>query len=371
MYYYYYLTPTIIISFLISCYVLNRCNILPHLQTSSGRYQHIDGLRGIAALLVVCAHSWRINQVGFINDEVLKANYYYNVNLGAIGVQIFFCITAFLFVGKILRSPETNWNIFFISRIKRLVPLYVFFLLLLIAIGATLTSKIDFNFLIQTMKVSTMGLMGNTYKLTGHNASDLTSILWTLPFEIKFYIAVPALCVALSTKRATLISLSAIVIVACLFMYLDEFNAWVYFIIGGLTALVNEKIKMNNTIKFSLKILFIPVVIALIYSCTIKTQNYGVERFLYMAAFFPVAVLSSTKLLKSKALSFMGEISYSVYLLHLLIIFIVTSTMRMFLKGVELNEFSALLVMATICACVCFVCAFTFKYIEYPFLRKK
>lgn len=367
----YLLTPSIIISFILFCWLLSKTKMLPHLELSDGRYQHIDGLRGFAAVLVVCAHSWRLNQVGFINDDILKANYFYNVNLGAIGVQIFFCITAFLFVGKILRTPDINWNNFFMARVKRLVPLYAFFVFLLVAIGITLTSDVDLNFFIQTLKVSTMGLMGNTYKLTGHNASDLTSILWTLPFEIKFYIAVPALLVALSTKKSTIISLSLIMIVACLFMYLDSFNAWVYFIIGGCTALVNEKLPINNTAKFLLKVLFIPALFILIYSCTMQVQNYGVERFIIMALFFPITILSSPKILKSKALSFMGEISYSVYLLHLLVIFIVTAVLSLLFKGVVLNGASALLVMSLICAFVCIVCAFTFKYIEYPFLRKK
>ena len=364
------LTATIIISFFIYCSILSKANILPHLSSSGSRFKHIDGLRGLAAVLVVCSHSWRISQVGFINDNILTYHHY-NANLGAIGVQIFFCITGFLFTRKALTDKNINWNNFFLSRIKRLVPLYVLFFLLLITISLFIANKIDVNFLIQSLKMLTLGLMGSDYVLTGENLSHLTSILWTLPYEIKFYIALPALCAAISTRTSLLISTLFILIFAAASLYIYSFNAWVYFIIGGVTAFINEKHISVNLLKKHSNIIFIFSAIIIICSSFLDVDKYGYIRFIFMCYFFPVVVLSSPSMLKSKSLSFMGEISYSIYLIHILIIFLVTKFLSLFFANYHASDFVSLSLMSLCCLAICIICSLTFKYVEYPFLRRK
>src|ERR1035437_3929118 len=92
-----------------------------------GRYETIDGMRGFLALGVFIHHAaiWhQYLQTGWWDNP--KSNLY--AHFGQTSVQLFFMITSFLFISKLLNTNKKafNWNNFFLSRIFRLVPLYFF-----------------------------------------------------------------------------------------------------------------------------------------------------------------------------------------------------------------------------------------------------
>ncbi|HFG3782180.1 TPA: acyltransferase family protein, partial [Escherichia coli] len=100
-------------------------NFYNHIDFSGKRYLHIDGIRGIAALLVVLNHAvFSLSNNGFNPLSVNTSNFWVFAHAGDIGVQIFFCITGFLFFDKIIKTGnKINWEMFFVSRVKRLVPM--------------------------------------------------------------------------------------------------------------------------------------------------------------------------------------------------------------------------------------------------------
>ncbi|WP_141653757.1 acyltransferase family protein, partial [Erwinia billingiae] len=142
----YLITPVILISFIGFGSLFYKLDFLPHLADSGHRYDYIDGLRGLAALLVVCSHSWRFRDIGFINDQITKADYFYMGNMGAVGVQLFFCITGFLFFKKIIKEGTSiNWVSFYKARIKRLTPLYFVFCISVVGVGIYISGLQNFN----------------------------------------------------------------------------------------------------------------------------------------------------------------------------------------------------------------------------------
>lgn len=125
---------------------------------SGGRnYDALDGLRGCAALCVLAAHT-----------GLPGCN-----SLGHVGVVIFFCLSGFLLSlpyarnGELILSPS-NIRSFYLRRLRRIVPMFYFILILTYL----------FNGRIETFIRSMLFIQGN-------------SILWTVLQEIHFYIFLP------------------------------------------------------------------------------------------------------------------------------------------------------------------------------------
>jgi peptidoglycan/LPS O-acetylase OafA/YrhL len=101
--------------------------------------KQLDGiqiLRGVAASLVVFHHfCLMLNKYG---GHSRIASYHNLARVGAAGVDVFFVISGFIITYTLLRRDrETSWSKFTIARIKRVVPLYWLFTLLLVAMWAT------------------------------------------------------------------------------------------------------------------------------------------------------------------------------------------------------------------------------------------
>ena len=138
------------------------------------RFDHIDGLRGIAAMLVVLVHACaKADPKGAIYDWML----YFDV--GRIGVVAFFCISGFL-----IPFTVESTHSFLVRRASRILP--AFWLSIPITMLAIwLSDGRVFN--IQTISLNVLMLP----RFLGD--SSISGVYWTLEIEVLFY----ALCAAL------------------------------------------------------------------------------------------------------------------------------------------------------------------------------
>lgn len=371
--YSYLLTPSIILFFFLSAHVLNKLGFLPHLNGKNQRYDYLDGLRGIAAILVVCAHSWRFRDIGFVNDVITQADYSYMGKMGAVGVQLFFCITGFLFFEKIFKNGiNQDWRKFYISRIKRLAPLFLFFCFLIIFIGiySAGLSSIDGKSITSAAKFLSFGFMGTTFEIGSYNSEYVTPILWTLPYEWKFYISIPFLAAMCSNKSS---GLSLILIVTILYFSLnltDHFNIWAFFFSGGLVAYITKKNILKNSIYLTIFFYIILIIICVSFFRW-SFENYGAMRLLTTSCLFFLAMITKPFILRLKGFVYLGEISYGIYLFHILIIYIYSYFLRKWIFNVDINSTTFLLIVLIYSLLACICCTLTFKYIEYPFMKAK
>jgi peptidoglycan/LPS O-acetylase OafA/YrhL len=156
-------------------------------QPSSGRnLDALDGVRGLAVLIVVASHTDGFHMKGH----------------GAVGVGLFFALSAFLLTLPFAARPEriaqpSQLRHYAARRIKRVLPAYYFATIVL----AVLTTS-GFTFLWQHFAFI-----------------RATGIFWTIPQEMLFYVVLPPL-VALHPSvfrrsiPATILGLSAIALVA-------------------------------------------------------------------------------------------------------------------------------------------------------------
>lgn len=353
----------IFLSFYASCFALNKLRVLPHINNETSRIGYIDGLRGVAATLVVCAHSWRISYSESFERKWFYDSLNFDHRLGAIGVQLFFCITGYLFITKLLNNKNQKWDKFFIARFKRLAPAYFFAITILIAITFFKASSFGINEIVSSIKLYAFGLLGTDLSVPGFNGTELFSVLWSLPYEWKFYFMIPAVAACLHARWTTIVAVITAVFSVLVVLYLDGSSFGALFVAGALAAYLDKRIQLNNL--FSRYAIFFSSLALLVYVTSLDLNNYGIERLSVASLFFISVIVTKPKILCDSPLRFMGEISYSVYLLHILCYFAFASLFDIYFSTTVLPAYAIAYSLFT-----CIVCSLSFKYIEYPFIKK-
>jgi peptidoglycan/LPS O-acetylase OafA/YrhL len=156
----------------------------------SHAYPHLDGLRAIAALSVVCTHVGF--QTGRSLDDGPFAPFLARMDFG---VTIFFLLSGFLLyrpfvLAALADRPRPGLRRFWLRRALRILPAYW------LALAATLLAVA-----VTPMAVGDLVAYGTlTHPYTSTPADPATTHLWTLTVELAFYAALPALA-ALSLPR--------------------------------------------------------------------------------------------------------------------------------------------------------------------------
>jgi peptidoglycan/LPS O-acetylase OafA/YrhL len=168
----------------------------PRTAGKANRLAWLDVLRGLAALCVV------FNHFGYFVPSSLKNPVNAWINPGDYGVFVFFLISGYIVPASLERKGSVRT--FWVSRLFRLYPLY----LLAVAIAVTL-------YLVhvgglrgegadpETSILSQMLMMSNV--LAGQN---LPNVVWSLSYEMIFYLLLTALFMARVHKRSSRFALA-------------------------------------------------------------------------------------------------------------------------------------------------------------------
>lgn len=147
----------------------------------------IDGLRAIAALLVVYAH-W------------LPLRFRAGFPVGGMGVHLFFVISGFLITGILLRCrglAPTGFSLraFYVRRALRILPLYY------LVLAVTLVLDVAG---VREMFGWHVSYLSNFYFFLRGDWNGYTSHFWTLAVEEQFYLCWPLLMLLLPENRLAL-----------------------------------------------------------------------------------------------------------------------------------------------------------------------
>jgi peptidoglycan/LPS O-acetylase OafA/YrhL len=150
----------------------------------------LDGLRGIAIVLVVWFHIW---QISWLRAPATWLQFI--PETGFVGVHVFFFISGFVIVYPFVRAklegkPRPSWAHFAYRRAIKIVPSYVLSIGLMFLIGYQHVEQ-------------TGGVLRDvvTHLLFIHNwfantYGSINGVLWTLGVEVQFYVVFPLLCYA-------------------------------------------------------------------------------------------------------------------------------------------------------------------------------
>jgi len=346
-------------------------NLLQHISFPK-RESGIDGLRGYLALLVLF-HHFSLTYYWLKLGEWKSPEQLYFQNFGKVGVSIFFIITGYLFIGKLLRNNfKVNLKELALSRVFRIMPLYIFVFIFIFFIVMFLT---NFQIIVspQELLVSLFRWLvfhGSTINDFEDTRRVIAGVDWTLKYEWFFYITLPiiAFLFRLSHKLSALFITLLVVYMYFYPFKLMAFNSvyLILFLIGGWMSYL-ESFFTNKILDSYFPNIF--TILLFILSIFIF-EPFSVLQILTMSLFFVFVVrgVSIFGLLKTDFSIYLGEISYSIYLLHGLVLFIMYSLLPIYSMGSKSLIFH-LYFLPLITFVVILVSSFTYIYIEKPGMK--
>lgn len=303
----------------------------------------LGALRSFAVLAVCFFHI----STSFRSGNALSGLMNYMYKYGDVGVQIFFVISGFIIPFSLYKSRYTinNYFIFLSKRAIRLHPPYLF------ALGITLVvSGISYKIRHIINPETFKSILQSLIYL--HVPAD-NQVFWTLKIEAEYYLVIglsyPFLIKFPKISMLLIIPIVLALSISPIKIYLDLLPNFPYFIIGIIGFLIYVK---QNSRVIEYLILFSTSIFCLCFFPFYKA----------IVSLITILIILFIRKPIPRGIQALGEISYSVYLLHFLI---GSKFINLFQRIMGYNYGIPLF---TITILVCFFTGWIFwKYIEKPF----
>jgi peptidoglycan/LPS O-acetylase OafA/YrhL len=161
----------------------------------------LDGIRGLAILLVVIFHSSCFCPPA--SAGLGERLYYQLVSVGWCGVDLFFVLSGFLITGILLdsRDGEGYFRNFYARRVLRIFPLFYGCLLVTYSIGPFVVNHVyGMDWLIQKQLWFWFYMQNWLFAFQSYPSPNYMGHFWSLAIEEQFYLAWPFVVFVLSTK---------------------------------------------------------------------------------------------------------------------------------------------------------------------------
>jgi len=341
-------------------------DILQKKPTTGSNIDALDGLRGLAAVIIVADHTY-----GMV------------VGIGAIGVWLFMTLSGFLIARPFVLQPQralsfSFWENFFIRRVKRIVPLYYAYITAIFLIPGRFDEAFRHYFFLQGDGVlwvinqemvfyllTPFIMLANTLLFRGKVWPIMVNL--TLLMFLSYYMIGPSVFAMYGMNHQALRLYVGIFLAGMIFAYL-------YYGVYEPSAFARQRVERNSKV-------FSWIGIALLVGFMLGTTGrmWGVSMvwgiaydqwFGIAAGLFIFSIVATRNTLLARMLSFMplraiGLVSFSMYILHPLVMLVIRKGINQY-YGISLNDlplFFCTLTATYIASCV------TYVYIERPFTR--
>ncbi|WP_285765461.1 acyltransferase [Peribacillus sp. SI8-4] len=323
------------------------------------RYEEFDSLRGLAALIVLIGHYLMVypsyanyqygsnspNMVFLFKESPLRLIF----SSGNESVILFFVLSGFVLYVSINRT-KFDYSTYLVKRIFRIYIPY------LVAISTAILAKtlLSDNELpvISTWFDKSWRTLDSPNLFLQHllfigqyNTDAYNNVIWSLVHEMRISLIFPVLIFLFIRKKLihSLFWLVGLSLLTTMILYVHgsgisitsillSLHYCTLFLMGAILAKYRDKLfpfawKMKKAVKI---ILFIVAIICFMYEGMIGQvdflNNYIFRDYVVsfgVCIFITISVSSQkiSSLLRSKLLTFLGEISYSLYLYHLISLF--------------------------------------------------
>lgn len=331
-----------------------------------GDTDFITGLRAIAATMVVMIHTGALVDFGAVGQAITSAGKY--------GVDIFFVISGYT-IAKTF-SEATGYRTYLTRRLMRILPLY--WLVILVALllwrsGAfslptwmeTLGSQPDvYNFFMHLSMLSYLDF---------RVANSLLGVEWTIPIEVFWYVTLPFLLSFMQRPSKLVGCIFIALLVTAVLSYVSKKMLgtsqpikWSpiahghLFFVGAASFYLREQFRTDTSRR---PVIMISVAVVLFIAAV--TVQFGGRSEVMALATAVVIVFATpdrvswfTKPLTVAPMLFLGSISFSIYLLHNLVLHLMTDF--------DLLPTSGLGKFLVVYAVTCVLSTLTYLVIEKP-----
>ncbi len=370
-----------VLSFCLALLILRAFSYHKGIYNESG-IKSISGMRALLASIVAFSHL--VHYIYSLDHEWIFDKHYFSlfsegnffVNAGKFGVLLFFMISAFLFyrwLDNEAMSPGQLTVKLLKSRIRRILPMFWFSGFVIISIGL-LHGDLKFGFTQLADAVQWLLFVGNYYIGSFLTADVNAGVEWTLRLEWMLYLSIPLIYVvnrATGGKYKTLLIMASIGIIFCVAVglrlwgtaYTDP-RPVLGFAMGYMAYTYRDLFTRYKTSSVA----SIVVILLTLFSLTFTSNNFFYLVFLVCLSGIFLIVSSGNAvfgLLENKTLMAIGEVSYSLYLIHGVVLY--------FIKQIPASMIQHSFLFYTLLSTLFFVVSFyvaklTYLYVEKPFI---
>jgi peptidoglycan/LPS O-acetylase OafA/YrhL len=354
---------------------------------SNVKFKYIDAIRGVAILMVILVHT--AQKVSGL-DSFTK----FFTGYGALGVQLFFVASAYtLCISAETRKNESQPLVkYAIRRFFRIAPLYYlgiigfFFLALTTAYFSNGRISIPEHYTL-------LNIISNVLFVHGFYPPANNNIVpggWSIGTEMAFYVVFPMLFALASKYWGSIRNVILGVLIGFLFSQIT------------LLILASNGISVSNDFVYCNLINQIPVFIlgiAYYFWSTLKNQRFnwkmdvlafvvlsGVSLYFrklsieipYLLSCIPfisglsflflMELFRKLDILNSNILVRIGKVSYSMYIIHFIFAWLMTSLIAPLFNKILISEVTLLLLYPTVVASTFYLATLSEKHIEKPFI---
>lgn len=344
----------------------------------------LNGLRAIASLSVVISH---INLLPNISDFGLPSLFAFSISIGAFAVTLFFVISGFLITFLLIKEIEKRKDVdtkkFYMRRILRIWPIYYLFLIISIFAYVVLGNQ---SVILKNSLFFYIFFSANIPFIIKQGGLSMIFHYWSIGVEEQFYLFWPWV---VNLSKNLLLKI-AIIIFTLFFGF--KILSWINFgvdsisykffavnrfdcmMIGAIGAMlyVHQNISFINL--FSNKIIqLLSWVLLILVSVNVIRLPWPIAHEIVSVAVLSIIMGQITVNkrivnLENKVCDFIGKISYGIYVIHPLIIFLLSIVFRQLQMSLSLKY---ILVYCSVIIITIFTAWLSFNFFEKPFLNLK
>jgi peptidoglycan/LPS O-acetylase OafA/YrhL len=347
----------------------------------------LDGLRGLAILLVVAHHNFRFT------------SYF---SFGWLGVDLFFVLSGFLITDILLRAldkPHFLRN-FYVRRVLRIFPLFYLALIICLLILPNIKSlQLNADYYVNNQVWLWTYLQNWLFIFKEPYGDSILLHTWSLAVEEQFYLVWPLVILLVRRQKVLLgIALGALVLVIAVryglwAMHIEGMPYWSFYTftrVDGLCVGSALALLMRVNLEFLKKWLYLVVsAIALVnfgFYFINKQSDFtmpylAITGYTTFTLVFGIIVYEAVRaesgiiqlLLNNRFLKFFGRISYGLYVYHWPIYIILFDRLTSWsiahgVAGAKLAPFLSALAITIIAIIISVI---SYRYFERPFLKLK
>ena len=306
------------------------------------RFLALDTMRGVAILMVLFGH--------FLPDRIVFGELAHHVtSLGRGGVLLFFLLSGYLIFRNVERQDTT---IFLSRRLFKIFPAYSINVALIFLFGLFTAGHENLN-----LKV----LLANLFMVQDIFGQDLLNgVFWTLLIEIKFYAFIALQYLLLRDRGLLVIPLVFIMVNTAIWLTRGHASVLLTFFPAFYVGIQIYRAERRNWDRIgTLTACGLAALVAL--SLFLFDEYYGGWSAVYLVGEAALIALFLRRDISSRVLNFFGRISYSDYLYHVSLGYLVFSLLGPFATWTG-NLISVLVVIALTTV----VAYISFRLIEVP-----
>lgn len=290
--------------------------------TNQTTIRSMEGIRGLAVFLVFLVHYVSLINPWLLESSATSRAAKYIHSIGNIGVDLFFVLSGYLIYGTLIKKHRPFKSYIF-RRIQRIYPTFTVVLVIYIALSFVFPaeSKIPAEW-----KEGTVLIVQNYLLMPGlFNVTPIITVAWSLSYEFFYYLLIPVLITLLSmrlwnSRERVLFFASISLFFFGLFSIHGGPVALLMFVPG---ILLHEAIE-SKFIK-SLPPVGLPSLLLAIASVAAinELDAHGWLRYVLLYVLFFIFCLEcfqlsgfTNRMFCSPPLRWLGNMSYSYYLIH-------------------------------------------------------